>query len=133
VFRHPVASFTAPFRRGTPASDADRSAASSSEGLVVTCFIRASFEPLPRAWKAGGLHLTPDGARWAPGIRLRGGGTLLPSPLRVQRAREVEGSEELHVKARFFQIIEATSDDGDLLLGVPRDSVALVVERLTGD
>ena len=36
----------------------------------------------------------------------------------------------MHVKARFFEIIEASTARGPLLLGVPRDSVALVVECL---
>jgi hypothetical protein len=39
----------------------------------------------------------------------------------------------MYVKPGFFQVIEATTDRGDLLLAVPKDSVALVVNRLRAD
>jgi hypothetical protein len=96
----------------------------------VTCFLCASFEPFPRRWKQGGLHLSEDGVRWAPGLRLRGGGSPLPSPVVVGTVRGVVGRERMHVKAGFFQVIEATTDRGDLRMAVPKDSVALVVNHL---
>lgn len=96
----------------------------------MTCILRASFEPFPQKWKQGGLQLDGTGIRWARGLRLSGGGTLLPTPVTVRTVREVEGAERIHVKARFFQVIEASTALGDLLLGVPKDSVALVVDRL---
>lgn len=77
------------------------------EGRVITCFVRASFDPLPHRWKQGGLQLDQDGARWAPGVRLRGGGSPLPSQVRVQTVREVMGGETLRIKPGFFQVIEA--------------------------
>lgn len=131
VLRHPIAAVTAPFRERAPATDEDRRAASGPEGRIVTCFVRASFDPLPRRWKQGGLQLDQGGARWAPGFRLRGGGSPLPSPVRVEFVREVTGSEGWRIKPGFFQVIEAATERGDLRLAVPRDSVALVVERLT--
>jgi hypothetical protein len=96
----------------------------------VTCFVRSSFDPLPRKWKQGGLQLDGAGMHWAPGMRMRGGGSLLPSPLQVKGVREVEGGERMRVKAGFFQVIEVNTASGELLLAVPRDSVALVVDRL---
>jgi hypothetical protein len=36
-----------------------------------------------------------------------------------------------NIKPGVFQVIEAVTERGDLRLAVPRDSVALVVERLT--
>ena len=131
VLRHPIAAVGAPSRDGAPATDEDRRAAAGPEGRVVTCFLRASFDPLPRTWKQGGLLLDQDGARWAPGRWLRGGGSPLPSQVHVESVRDVTGDERLHVKPGFFQVIEAATERGDLRLAVPRDSVALVVERLT--
>jgi hypothetical protein len=55
----------------------------------------------------------------------------LPSQVHVQSVREVMGREGLHIKPGFFQVIEAVTERGDLRLAVPRDSVAVVVERLT--
>ncbi len=135
VLRHPVAAFSAPFREGAAPTDADTSAASGTEGRVVSCFLCAAVEGLPQRWKMGGLQLDASGIRWAPGMRLRGGGSLLPSSLQVQTVREVRGwgRERMYVKHRIFQIIEATSDRGRLQLAVPRDSVALVVNRLRAD
>jgi hypothetical protein len=132
VWRHPVAAFTAPFRGGAKATDADRVAASSSDGVEVTCFARATFAPFPSGWKKGLLHLDARGARWSPGVA-RGDGTPLPLPIHVLLVREVKGAETLHLKARFFQVIETTCDHGDLRLGVPRDSAPLVVERIKAD
>jgi len=52
----------------------------------------------------------------------------------VRTVREVAGGERMRIKAGFVQVIEADTDSGQLLLAVPRDSVALVVERLrTGE
>ena len=95
--------------------------------------MRATFDPFPRSWKRGHLILNKDGVRWAPGVRLRTAGTPLPSPIRVGKAREVQGPEKMHVKGRFFQVVEGTTVDGELLFGVPRDSVDLVIERFTAD
>jgi hypothetical protein len=131
VLRHPIAALTAPFRKGAPASDEDRRAAAGPEGRVITCFLSGSFDPLPGRWKQGGLHLDQAGARWAPGFHLRGGGSPLPSQVRVQTVREVMGREMLRIKPGVFQVIEADTERGYLRLAVPRDSVALVVERLT--
>jgi len=131
VLLHPIAAVSAPSREGAPATDEDRRAASGPEGRLVTCFLRASFDPLPRRWKQGGLKLDQDGARWAPGFWPRGEGSPLPSQVQVQSVREVTGREGLHIKPGFFQVIEAATAPGDLRLAVPRDSVALVVERLT--
>ena len=130
VLRHPIAALTAPSREGAPATDEDRRAAQGPEGRVITCFLRASFEPLPGRWKQGGLQLDQDGARWAPGSRLRGGGSPLPSPVLVHTVREVRGGERLHIKPGFYQVIEADTERGELRLAVPKDSVALVVEGL---
>ena len=55
----------------------------------------------------------------------------MPSQVHVRSVREVTGDEGLHIKPGFFQVIEAVTERGDLRLAVPRDSVALVVERLT--
>jgi hypothetical protein len=55
----------------------------------------------------------------------------LPSQVYAQSVREVTRSEGLRIKPGFFQVIEAATEQGDLRLAVPRDSVALVVERLT--
>jgi hypothetical protein len=131
VLLHPIAAVSAPSREGAPATDEDRRAASGPEGRLVTCFLRASFDPLPRKWKQGGLQLDQDGARWAPGFWMRGGGSPLPSQVHVQAVREVTGDEGLHIKPGFFQVVEAVTERGGLRLAVPRDSVALVVERLT--
>jgi hypothetical protein len=49
----------------------------------------------------------------------------------VQSVREVTGSERWRIKAGVYQVIEAATERGDLCLAVQRDSVALVVERLT--
>ena len=40
VLRHPIAAFTAPFRDGAAATEADRAAATSPEGLHVSCAAR---------------------------------------------------------------------------------------------
>ena len=131
VLRHPIASLTMAFRDGAPATDGDRAAAVSSAGISVSCFLRSSFGPFPERWKQGELHLDAGGVSWAPGIRFEHDEwTPLPA-LRVIGVREVERPEYLQLKRRIFQVIETTSDQGDLQLGVPRDSVALVVERLT--
>ena len=92
VLRHPIAALTAPFREGASATVEDRRAASGPEGRLVTCFVCASFDPLPGKWKHGGLHLDQDGARWAPGFLLRGGGSPLPSPMRVQSVSRSHGA-----------------------------------------
>jgi hypothetical protein len=55
----------------------------------------------------------------------------LPLPISVQSVREVARGDRLRAKPGFFQIIEAATERGDLHLAVPRDSVALVLERLT--
>jgi len=130
VLRHPVAAFTAPFRTGAPAPAADRVAASSAEGLAVSCFIRGAFDPLPRAWKQGHLILNRDGARWSPGRSVGSEGTPLVPPLRVRGVREVEGAEKARLKRRFFQVVEVTTALGEVALAVPRGSVALVTEHL---
>jgi hypothetical protein len=49
----------------------------------------------------------------------------------VQSVRDVARGDGLHAKPGFFQVIEAATERGDLHLAVPRDSVALVLERLT--
>lgn len=128
VLRHPIEALATPFRGGALATDEDRRAVTGWEGRLITCFVRASFDPLPRRWKQGGLQLDQDGARWAPGFRLRGGGSPLPSRVRVQTVREVMRGETLRIKPGLFQVIEADTDRGDLRLAVPKDSVALVVE-----
>lgn len=130
VLRHPFTALTTPCREGARATEGDRGAVAGPEGRVITCFLRASFDPLPGKWKHGGLHLDQDGARWVPGLRLRGGGSPLPSQVRVQTVREVKRGEALRIKPGFFQVIEADTERGSLRLAVPRDSVALVVERL---
>jgi hypothetical protein len=132
VLRHPIAAVEAHFRARLPVRDEDRRAAFGPEGRVVSSFLQASFDPLPRWWKQGGLQLDQDGARWAPGLKLRGGGSLLPSPVHVESVREAAGRERLRLKPS-FQVIEAATERGDLRLAVPRHSVALVVERLTSD
>jgi hypothetical protein len=63
-------------------------------------------------------------------MRLRTEGTPLSSPIRVIKVREVEGSEKMRLKARIFQVIEVATGLGNVALGVPRDSVAIVEERL---
>lgn len=131
VLRHPIAALNAPHRQGAQATNEDRRAAEGPEGRLVTCLLRASFDPLPRRWNQGALQLDHDGARWAPGLRIRGGGCHLPLPVRVRAVREVTGGERLHIKPNFFQVIEAETERGELHLAVPRDSVSLVVERLT--
>lgn len=134
VLRHPIAAVTAPFRESAHATDEDRLAAAGPDGRLVTCFLRASFDPLPRRWKQGGLHLNQNGARWAPGLRPRGGGGLpLPSQVSVRTVREIAGDESWHIKVGIFQVIEADTEAGELRLAIPRDSVALVLERLTSD
>jgi hypothetical protein len=45
----------------------------------------------------------------------------------------VKGAERIHIKAHFFQVIEASTDMGELLLGVAKDSVALALDRLRSD
>jgi hypothetical protein len=55
----------------------------------------------------------------------------LPVPMSVQSVRDVARGDGLHAKPDFFQVIEAATERGDLHLAVPRDSVALVLERLT--
>ena len=97
----------------------------------MSCALSASFHPFPPELQLGGLHLDASGARWAPGTRLHGGGEFLPVPIRVQGIREVVGDEKRRVKARFFQVIETATSMGPIRLAVPRDSVALVVERLS--
>jgi hypothetical protein len=57
----------------------------------------------------------------------------LPPKVRVQVVREVAGREALRIKPGFFQVIEADTERGNIRLAVPRDSVALVVERLTAE
>ena len=121
VLRHPGAALTAPFRQGAPAGDHDLHATSGPDGRVVTCFLRSSFAPFPQKWTQGGLHLNAADARWAPGLRLRGGGSPLPTVM-VQDVRDVEGRERLHVKVGLFQVIEATTEHGELALAVPKDA-----------
>jgi hypothetical protein len=134
VLRHPFAAFFAPYRDGADPAEVDRCAVWGPEGRLITCFVMASFDPLPRRWKQGGLHLDETGARWSAGFWPRGGGEPLPSEVDVKLVREVTGVREgLHVKKGYFQVIEARTDRGDLYLAVPRDSVALVVERLSLD
>ena len=55
----------------------------------------------------------------------------MPLPISVQSVRDVARGDGLHAKPGFFQIIEAAIERGDLHVAVPRDSVALVLERLT--
>jgi hypothetical protein len=97
----------------------------------VTCFLRASYDPLPRKWKAGHLILNADAVRWSPGItRVRKEGTTLSPQLRVLSVREVEGAERMRLKPAFFRVSEAATEHGEVTLGIPKDSVALVVDRL---
>jgi hypothetical protein len=133
-----------PIAPGAPATDADRLAARSHPGVLVSCFVRASLESFPQKWKQGGLILDEGGARWVPGIRVRtlearshsDGGLPLPTSFRSLEMIEpkrwskfgtmlVEGR-----RVRPFQIIRATSAMGDVFFAVPRDSVVLVVEHL---
>jgi hypothetical protein len=101
-----------------------------SGGRVIGCFLCATFAPLPRRWKQGRLQLDADGVRWGPGLRRRDGGSLLPSPLRVQTVRDVRGWERVHIKADAFQIIEVGSDKGEIRLAVPRERVPVVVDHI---
>ena len=80
--------------------------------------------------KQGGLDLTGTEIRWAPGLRLRGGGLLLTPPFAIHDVRAPTGSEGLRVKRGVFKIVEISSGPGELMLGLPSDSVALVVQRL---
>ena len=124
VLRHPLAAFSAPFRKNRAASAED------AAGRVVTCFIRGTVDPFPKRFKQGGLHLTGTEIRWAPGVRLRGGGLLLTPPFAIHNVRAPTGSEELRIKRGVFKIVEISSGAGELMLGLPSDSVALVVQRL---
>jgi len=130
VLRHPFTAFSAPFRHNRAASADDGAAALGSAGRVVTCFIRGTVDPFPKRFKQGGLHLTGTEIRWAPGVRLRGGGLLLTPPFAIHNVRAPTGSEELRIKRGVFEIVEISSGAGELMLGLPSDSVALVVQRL---
>lgn len=131
VLRHPVVSFTALFRDGSSASETDRSAAWSSKGIAVSCFLRGAFDPLPRSFKQGHLILSNDAIQWGPGIRRRTPATTLPTPIRIVRVREVEAGEKM--KRSLFGVVEVATDLGEVALGIPKDSVALVVDRLRAE
>src|SRR5476649_479284 len=102
----------------------------TSRSPVVACFLCATFAPLPQRWKQGRLQLDVDGVRWAPGLRSREGGSLLPSPLRTESVRNVRGWERIHLKADAFQVVEVKTDKGEIRLALPRDRVALVVDHI---
>jgi hypothetical protein len=101
-----------------------------SHGLVVGCFLCATFAPLPQRWKQGRLQLDVDGVRWGRGLIKREGGSLLPSPLTIQAVRDVHGWERIHIKADAFQIVEVGTDQGEIRLAVPRERIAVVVEHI---
>lgn len=115
-------------REGDPA--ADRAAVMGRSGRIITCHMRAEFEPFPSKWKIGNLHLDGPEARWRPGIRASGGGELIPQ-LQVIRIREVGERGEWNIKRRIFQVIEATTDHGGVALAVPANTAKLVAERLS--
>ncbi len=102
----------------------------ASPGRVVGCFLCGTFAPLPRRWKQGRLQLDADGVRWGPGLRRREGGSLLPSPLTVHAVRDVRGWERVHIKAGAFQILEVTTDQGEIRMAVPRERVPVVVDHI---
>jgi hypothetical protein len=116
-------------RQGNPSEDA-RAGATSQEGRMVTCHVRADFEPFPSRWRVGNLHLTESGVRWRKGIRARGGGEEVPQ-LTVRETRNVVGREALVIKRGLFQVIEADTERGQIYLAVPTGSVNLVVGRLS--
>jgi hypothetical protein len=116
-------------RRSDPTDDA-HAAAKSKEGRIVTCHVRADFEPFPSRWRVGNLHLTESGVRWRKGIRARGGGEDVPQ-LTVRETRNVVGREALVIKRGLFQVIEADTERGRICLAVPTGSVNLVVRRLS--
>jgi hypothetical protein len=106
---------------------------------LVSCFLRASFAPFPRKWKQGGLFLNQSGARWGPGIRVKTIARLgnsdvgwpLPLPLQTLEIIESKPWEAFGAcRNSKFQVIAARTTEGDLFLAVPRDSLALVLERL---
>jgi hypothetical protein len=92
--------------------------------------VRASFDALPQPWTHGHLILNNDAVRWSRGGRVRSKGVPLPVPIRVVKVREVQGSEKKRLKPRRFRVIEVTTRRGELALGVPRGSVAVVEQRL---
>jgi hypothetical protein len=58
-------------------------------------------------------------------------GWPLPLPLQTMEVIEPKPWEAFGaLRNSKFQVIAATTSDGDLFLAVPRDSVALVLERL---
>jgi hypothetical protein len=100
-----------------------------SRGLVVGCFLSATFAPLPHRWKQGRLQLDVDGVRWGRGLAKRVEGSLLPSPLRIETVRDVRGWERVQLKDA-FQVIEIDTDEGKLRLAVARERVPVVVEHI---
>jgi len=80
--------------------------------------------------KQGGLHLTGAEIRWAPGLRLNGGGLLLTPPLSILAVRRPKGWERLRIGRGVFKVVEIDSSVGELTLGLPNASTALVVQRL---
>lgn len=110
-----------------------RSAApSDAEGRAVTCFLRASYEPLPLRFQQGILHLVDGTASWAPGVYGRGQRIDLSLPLTVSRTRPVGGRGEWNIKRQLFEIIEAESDGGLTELAVPKASIELVSRSISG-
>jgi hypothetical protein len=133
VLRHPISGFSAFSRDGAVPTAEDRDAVWGSEGRIVSCFLRASFDSLPQRWAQGHLQLDGTGIRWEQGRRWRANPTPLSTTLRVRTVRGVEGNERRRLKASLFQVIVATTEEGVLLLGIPKDSIALVAERLQRD
>jgi hypothetical protein len=117
-------------RRHSDASEDDQAIVDSSEGRMITCHVRANFEPFPSRWSVGNLHLVSGVARWRRGTRRRGGGDVVP-PIRVRTVRNVAGREALLIKKGLFRVIEAESDQGEICLAVPANSAELVARLLS--
>jgi hypothetical protein len=130
VLRHPLVAFSSPFRKNEAASTDDVAAVLGSEGRVVSCFLRGTGDPFPRRLQQGGLHLTGAEIRWAPGLRLKGGGLLLTPPLAIVAVRPPRGWERLRIGRGVFKVVELNTSGGELTLGLPSASAALVVQRL---
>lgn len=97
----------------------------------MSCFLRSSYDPLPRKFKQGVLSLKSDGATWTEGTSGRGTTVVLPLPLRVRAVLPVGGPGTWTIKKGLFEIVEVDADEGLLELAVPNASRRLVVSRLS--
>jgi hypothetical protein len=132
VLRHPSLILRPP-----PASsgESDLRAVRSGEHRLVSCFLRASFEPFPRTLKQGRLALADEKASWTPYWSVRRAPLVVPTPVDSVSVRPADhrepnvkkgGTAFGVVSIPAFVVVTCQTRSGSLEFVVPHSDESLV-------